>query len=92
MITAMFHNFSLDMASKSFLLEQLSPYTVTLLLGGLVFSYPLTECLTERIKPIAVKYPVLSEYIRYAAIFVLLFLCICSLAGAAYNPFIYFRF
>ena len=25
-------------------------------------------------------------------VLVLLFLCVCSLAGAAYNPFIYFRF
>lgn len=92
MIAAMFRNFSLDMASKSFLLEQLSPYNVALLLGGLIFSYPLTVHLTGRIKPIAERYPVLSEYIRYVVIFILLFLCVCSLAGAAYNPFIYFRF
>ena len=58
----------------------------------ILFSYPVTAKLLECTGSLRDRYAAAWEVLKYLGVLVLLFLCVCSLAGAAYNPFIYFRF
>ena len=84
--------YRLDLVSRSFLMEQLDGYTVVLIAGGILFSYPVTAKLLKCTGSLRDRYAAVWEVLKYLGVLVLLFLCVCSLAGAAYNPFIYFRF
>lgn len=92
MIQAMFSNFSWDITSKSFLLEKLDGYTTALLAGGILFSYPVTAKTAVWREKFREAHPGAWENLRYAGVIFLFVLCLCNLASAAYNPFIYFRF
>lgn len=56
-----------------------------ILLMGVVFCVP---CVVEGLKRICRKY----AWLRYAAVFGMLLLCLAALAKSSYNPFLYFRF
>ena len=71
---------------------QIDGYTVVLIAGGILFSYPVTAKLLKCTGSLRDRYEAVWEVLKYLGVLVLLFLCVCSLAGAAYNPFIYFRF
>ena len=88
----MFTGLRFDLVSHSFLMEQLDGYTVVLIAGGILFSYPVTAKLLKCTGSLRDRYEAVWEVLKYLGVLVLLFLCVCSLAGAAYNPFIYFRF
>ena len=92
MIRAMFGNFSWDVLSRQFIVERLDGYTAALLAAGILFSYPVTEKLAGRMSRWQEAHGAAWENLRYVGVLVLFLLCICSLASAAYNPFIYFRF
>ena len=92
MIRTMFTGLRFDLVSRSFLMEQLDGYTVVLIAGGILFSYPVTAKLLKCTGSLRDRYAAVWEVLKYLGVLVLLFLCVCSLAGAAYNPFIYFRF
>ncbi len=92
MIRAMFGNFFWDMSSGQFILERLDGYTITLLAVGILLSYPVTGGLARKSSKWREAHSMVWENLRYVGVLVLFLLCICSLASAAYNPFIYFRF
>lgn len=92
MIRTMFGNFSWDMLSRQFILERLDGYTMTLLAAGILFSYPVTGVLAQKTLKWREAHSEVWENLRYVGVLLLFFLCVCSLASAAYNPFIYFRF
>ena len=92
MIRTMFTGLRFDLVSRSFLMEQLDGYTVVLIAGGILFSYPVTAKLLKCTGSLRDRDAAVWEVLKYLGVLVLLLLCFCSLAGAAYNPFIYFRF
>ena len=72
-------------------LAQLTPLFVTAFIAAVIGSLPLGRLL----KPVADRAgisPAVMEALSYAAAAALLVLCVISLAGGTYNPFIYFRF
>ena len=71
-----------------FLMQQLSPMSVSSLICGLVFALP--------VKPLLQKH-LLTEGVPMTATsmvcaLVLLVVCVLELSAGGYNPFIYFRF
>lgn len=88
MLNAMYTNFSLDKVSISFIMEQFSFYNVFIMLVAVLFSYPLRSFIVQKLGK-ENKCIVIAGYVGSI---LLLVICILSLASAAYNPFIYFRF
>lgn len=82
-IRRMFFDFSLTQASMSFVLQLLTPAFLITLAAAVVASCPLNEKLKNK-----KGYSEISSIVSLAG----LVLCIFSLAGGTYNPFIYFRF
>lgn len=71
--------------------QQLTPLFLLAVLAGVVFS-PAPSAVFPRLHRFFGSRPRLAECSGYAVSAVLLFLCILSLSGSGYNPFIYFRF
>lgn len=89
MIRTMFTGFDFSAAAMSFALQQCTPLAVTVFVLGIVGSMPVLPALKEKIKKNRIY---VCEPISFAASFVLLLLCMLSLSGGGYNPFIYFQF
>lgn len=68
-------------------LEQANPYNIAVLLLAIICSYPVSRALADRFRNR--KW---WEGALLSGSLLLLVICILSLASAAYNPFIYFRF
>lgn len=88
MLQMMFTGFSMNRASVSFLAEQMSAYHLCIAALAVLFSYPVSQKLAQKMSKKRVHYE------RFLAVgsLCMLALCMLNLASAAYNPFIYFRF
>ena len=68
-------------------LEQANAYNILILLLAIIFSYPVSGRIAGKLSE--------KKWWKYSLMLgslILLMVCILSLASAAYNPFIYFRF
>lgn len=96
MIKQMFTGFSMDPASMSFAVQQLTPWFVVMLAAGIIGAAPirkLVDHIRENVQPevLAGKWKTV-QIVLYVASAVLLIWCMIRLSGSTYNPFIYFRF
>ncbi len=82
-IREMFTGFHFEAAAMSLAAQQLTPLYLTVLAVGAVASCPVREKLAQK------KW---FEPVAWGCSLVGLVLCILSLSGSTYNPFIYFRF
>jgi len=82
-IKAMFAGFGANSLQFGYFTEQLTPYSIFILVLAVIFAMPIKQ----KIEQTAV-----TETLSYVGSGVLLFLCILTLSSATYNPFIYFRF
>lgn len=83
MYKEMFTGFTVTPASFNTCMEALSPYNIAIFALAVFCSAP-----HPKIKAVLEEHAVIS-YIAATALFVL---CILEIAGASFNPFIYFRF
>ena len=88
MIGAMFTGFSFSEELMSTAVLQLTPLFLFMTAAGIVCAAPWKEWLEEKGR----KLLPLVEGFSYPISIALLILCILSLSGGTYNPFIYFRF
>ena len=96
MIKQMFTGFSMDPASMSFAVQQLTPWFVVMLAAGIIGAAPirkLVDHIRENVQPevLTGKWKTV-QIVLYVASAVLLIWCMIRLSGSTYNPFIYFRF
>lgn len=96
MIRQMFTGFSMDPASMSFAVQQLTPWFLVMLAAGIIGAAPirkLVDHIRENVQPevLAGKWKTV-QIVLYVASAVLLIWCMIRLSGSTYNPFIYFRF
>ena len=96
MIKQMFTGFSIDPASMSFAVQQLTPWFLVMLAVGIIGAAPirkLVDHIRENVQPevLAGKWKTV-QIVLYVASAVLLIWCMIRLSGSTYNPFIYFRF
>ena len=96
MIKQMFTGFSMDPASMSFAVQQLTPWFLVMLAVGIIGAAPirkLVDHIRENVQPevLAGKWKTV-QIVLYVASAVLLIWCMIRLSGSTYNPFIYFRF
>lgn len=89
-IKQMFTGFNVRGASLSIFCEQLTPFFITVMLIGIIFSMPVAKKLGDKLSDGA--YASAAEYLSYAGTLVMLFLSIVSLASSTFNPFIYLQF
>lgn len=82
-IREMFTGFHFEAAAVSLAVQQMTPLNLAVLALGVVAAMPVRERLAER-----KWYPAVSMACSLAG----LVLCMLSLSGSTYNPFIYFRF
>ena len=83
MIREMFTGFSVSPAAYNTCMEALNPYNIFIFAMACFCSFP-----HPKIKPLLREHGALS----YIVTMVLFVLCILEIAGASFNPFIYFRF
>lgn len=79
----MFTGFSFSTSAVSLVLQQLTPVYLVTLVCAVIAATPVNASLKK-----CRGYEVLVSLLSFAG----LLLCILSLAGGTYNPFIYFRF
>lgn len=102
MIQQMFTGTIFDDRSMSFVIEQLTPWFLTMLLAGFIGMgpiKPIVECCQRMIcegekeenEQVTWKYHVVQMFLYIASAFLLAW-CILRLSSNTYNPFIYFRF
>lgn len=96
MIRQMFTGFSMDPASMSFAVQQLTPWFLVMIAAGIIGAAPirkLVDHIRENVQPevLAGKWKTV-QIVLYVASAVLLIWCMIRLSGSTYNPFIYFRF
>ncbi len=87
----MFAGWRFDAASSALALSQLTPLFIIVSAAAIIGCMPLKSTVCGVMDKAGIKTGA-QRVISYAAAFVLLFLCIVSLSGSTYNPFIYFRF
>lgn len=92
MIRLMFTGFRFDAAFMVPVMNQLTPLFIVVLAAAFVLAFPVTEKIQEKMALCKTKTMELFETAAYAGSILLLILCMVSLAGGTYNPFIYFRF
>ena len=88
MIAAMFTGFSFGEEMMSTAILQLTPLFLFMTAAGVICAAPWKEWLEKRGR----KLLPMVESFSYPVSIALLILCILSLSGGTYNPFIYFRF
>ena len=90
MLKQMFTGFGPAVGSRvalGVILEQANLYAILVFAFAIIFSYPISKKVSEKMSGKKMWEPVLMF-----GSMMLLVLCILSLASSAYNPFIYFRF
>lgn len=90
-IGKMFGGFSMDKLSMSIFYEQLTPLFLLVLLVCIFAAMPIWERIKEALLKTQRRGEQAEVLLSVGSVF-LLVLCMISLAGGAYNPFIYFRF
>ena len=88
MIAAMFTGFSFGEEMMSTAILQLTPLFLFMTAAGVICAAPWKEWLEKKGR----KLLPMVESFSYPVSIALLILCILSLSGGTYNPFIYFRF
>ena len=88
MIAAMFTGFSFGEEMMSTAILQLTPLFLFMTGAGVICAAPWKEWLEKKGR----KLLPMVESFSYPVSIALLILCILSLSGGTYNPFIYFRF
>ncbi len=94
-IGRMFMGWEFGTASMNLVWQQLTPAFLLMLAVGMVGSMPLKEYLAKRggtFQKNAGRFYVVAQKGSYVASIILLLVCMLTLAGGGYNPFIYFRF
>lgn len=91
-IRAMFTGFDFGRAYMTPALNQLTPLFLVTLVFAFVLAFPLTPALKKRLAGMKPAVQIRADRLIYVGSMVLLLLCMLSLAGGGYNPFIYFRF
>ncbi|MDE5583923.1 MAG: MBOAT family protein [Ruminococcus sp.] len=76
--------------STAVFIQQLTPMYIIMLVTAVVFSMPVWQMISSRIK--SEKIISCGETAYYIVSLILLLVCILTLSSASYNPFIYFRF
>ena len=79
-----------EAACTSLAMQQLTPEFLVTLLVGVVAASPVKRTIESR--ALASAHAGAWESLSYIAAFALLVVCLLSLSGGGYNPFIYFRF
>lgn len=97
-ISQMFLGFSFNDQSMSFVINQLTPWFITMVLAGIIGMAPIkfvTELLWKvdncQTEMVLWKHKAVRAFFSTASIMLLAW-CIIRLSGNTYNPFIYFRF
>lgn len=88
MIAAMFTGFSFGEEMMSTAILQLTPLFLFMTAAGVICAAPWKEWLEKKGR----KLLPMVESFSYPVSIAFLILCILSLSGGTYNPFIYFRF
>ena len=91
MIGQMFAGWRFEGSASALALSQLTPLFVVVLLAAVIGSMPLGGRVRQLCAKAGLKPAALTAG-SYVGAVVLLVLCMASLAGGTYNPFIYFRF
>ena len=86
-VKAMFTGFSMGAASTSLALQQLTPLYLVTFTVACIASFPVFEKWKSD-----GRYQTFYNNMAFVCSIVGLVLCMLSLAGGTYNPFIYFRF
>ena len=86
-VKAMFTGFSTGAASTSLALQQLTPLYLVTFIVACIASFPVFEKWKSN-----GRYQAFYNNMAFVCSIVGLVLCMLSLAGGTYNPFIYFRF
>jgi alginate O-acetyltransferase complex protein AlgI len=90
-ISQMFTGFQFGETQQMLAFEQLTPVFLLMSGIGLVISMPILPQIQMRLTPGSTLEKAMIP-LTYVSSVVLLVLCILSLSGGTYNPFIYFRF
>lgn len=94
-IKQMFVGFSFEAGQMIGFRNLITGTSVSMLVLGIIFMFPVTKMVKDALnRCFAEKAQVLTavDVCLYIGSFIMLFLCMISLAGGGYNPFIYFRF
>ena len=85
MISQMFTGFHFEEASLSLALSMLTPINITTFAVAIIAAFRFGQILLEK---------TIKKYVFVQCILalILLILCLLTLSGGGYNPFIYFRF
>ena len=89
-IGKMFTGFNITAESHAAFLQQIDPLFITVLILGILFAMPITKVIQRSTENS--KTEVILNVGSYAFSFVMLALCIISLASSTFNPFIYLQF
>lgn len=91
-IGTMFTGFEFGAVYMTPVLNQLSPLFIVTLVVAFILAFPVVPVLKTKIESLKPTSRVLADKGAYVGSVILLLLCMLSLAGGTYNPFIYFRF
>ena len=91
MIKKMFLDWEFSKGQMQVALNQLNPLFLLMMLIGVVGSLPIIPKLAAKARTSIQSWEVVTG-LSYIGGFILLLLCMLSLSGSTYNPFIYFRF
>ncbi|MGI6096134.1 MAG: MBOAT family O-acyltransferase [Lachnospiraceae bacterium] len=89
MIGRMFSGFDFSAAAVSFALQQCTPLVITVFVLGAIGSMPVLPAFQAKIGK---QKGYVWEPVSFVVSLGLLVLCMLSLSGGGYNPFIYFQF
>jgi len=87
----MFLDWEFSKGQMQVALNQLNPLFLLMMLIGVVGSLPIIPKLAAKARTSIQSWEVVTG-LSYIGGFILLLLCMLSLSGSTYNPFIYFRF
>lgn len=91
-ISQMFIGFHFEYACMELALRQLTPVFLIVLLVAFAAAQPVKGYFEKRLKCSSSLTVGIAEVCSYVIAIALLVLCLLSLSGGGYNPFIYFRF
>lgn len=92
LIAQMFTGFHFEYAAMELALRQLTPVFLIVLGVALVGALPVKITLEQWLQHASQKTVACAEIASYIFAFAMLVICMLTLSGGGYNPFIYFRF
>lgn len=92
-IRAMFCDWRMDATSLAPVMEHLTPFFLAVALGAVLLCGSLPGRMAKTMeRRLSARGTRVTQICSYVCAIALLVLCMASLAGGTYNPFIYFRF